>query len=53
MLGKGQGDDNGGHTDFGLSKAVRLLPNYNGKDEPASANGGRETAGDAVKRKLQ
>lgn len=40
-------------TDFGLSKAYRLLPNYSGKDDEPGPGSEKETAGDAVKRKLQ
>lgn len=40
-------------TDFGLSKAYRLLPHYSGKDDEPGPGSEKETAGDAVKRKLQ
>jgi hypothetical protein len=38
--------------DFGMSKAYRLLPHYEAKEEPAQGQE-KESAGDAVKRKLQ
>lgn len=37
-------------TDFGLSKAYRLLPHYKGRDDPSAAE--NDAPGDAVKRKL-
>lgn len=46
-----QGTEEETRTDFGLSKAYRLLPHYTGRDDPQPMK--RESAGDAVKRKLQ
>lgn len=47
------GTEEEARTDFGLSKAYRLLPNYEAKDDEPNEGAERETAADAIKRKLQ
>ena len=46
------GTEEEARTDFGLSKAYRLLPNYHAKDDEPDKGFERETAADANKRKL-